>query len=88
MRAHLAAGALLASVLLLPVAARSAAPTPVDPDFLEFLGSVDSEGEGWSEFLRGVDIDKRAPPAQPAPPVRKPAPAAPPAKQPPKGADK
>jgi hypothetical protein len=80
--------ALLAGVTLWP-AASSAEPSPVDPDFLEFLGSIDSEGDGWGDYLGSVDLDKRTPPPAPAPPVRKPEPAtAPPAKEPVKGAGK
>jgi hypothetical protein len=84
---RVAVGALLAGVLLLPAAVRSAEPTPVDPDFLEFLGSIDSEGDGWVDYLGSVDLDKRTPP--PVPPGRKPEPApAPPVKEPVKGAGK
>jgi hypothetical protein len=85
-KARASLGALLAGVLLLPAAARAAEQGPVDPDFLEFLGSVDSEGEGWGEYLGNVDLERRTPPA---PPARKPEPApAPTVKQPAKGADK
>jgi ABC-type glycerol-3-phosphate transport system substrate-binding protein len=47
----------------------------VDPEFLEFLGSVDTEDEAWREYLEnrptqataGKAADKPAPPSQPAP---------------------
>jgi hypothetical protein len=83
-------GALLAGVLTMTVAARPTEPPPVDPELLEFLGSVDSEGEGWADFLGSVELDKRTPPAPqvpPAPPARKPEAAAPPVRQPVKGAE-
>lgn len=44
------AGALLAAPL-------RAADEPVDPDFLEFLGSVDSSEAGWHEYLATTDVD-------------------------------
>jgi hypothetical protein len=36
-----------------------------DADLLEFLGSVDSEGPGWDEYLAQTDVDQvaTAPPA-------------------------
>jgi hypothetical protein len=30
---------------------------PVDPDFLEFLGSVDSSEAGWHDYLAATDVD-------------------------------
>jgi hypothetical protein len=30
---------------------------PVDPDFLEFLGSVDSSEAGWQDYLAATDVD-------------------------------
>ena len=44
------AGALLAAPL-------RAADEPVDPDFLEFLGSVDSSEAGWHDYLAATDVD-------------------------------
>ncbi|HEV7432790.1 MAG TPA: hypothetical protein VGN77_07075 [Steroidobacteraceae bacterium] len=43
-------GALLAAPL-------QAAEEPVDPDFLEFLGSVDSNEAGWHDYLAATDVD-------------------------------
>lgn len=42
--------------------APSAEPTP-DEELLEFLGSLDAEGEGWVEYLTETEV---------APPVAKP----------------
>jgi len=92
MKRRAALNAFLTAALLSPLLARAGephAPGPpaVDADFLEFLGSLDSEGDGWGEFLGNTDLDKHAP----APPSRKPPAAAVPAapvKPPSKGADK
>ena len=43
-------GALLAAPL-------HAADEAVDPDFLEFLGSVDSNEAGWNDYLAATDVD-------------------------------
>ena len=44
-----------------------------DADFLEFLGSVDAEEGGWSDYLEHADIQKPVPPATPqSPPVKPP----------------
>ena len=47
---------------------------PVDADFLEFLGSLDTEDEEWREYLEerpikaaGKPAEKKPPPAQPDP---------------------
>ena len=37
-----------------------AADEPVDPDFLEFLGSVDSNEAGWHDYLAQTDVDQVA----------------------------
>ncbi len=37
-----------------------AAEEPVDPDFLEFLGSVDSNEAGWHDYLASTDADEGA----------------------------
>jgi hypothetical protein len=34
-----------------------AADEPVDPDFLEFLGSVDTSEAGWHDYLAATDVD-------------------------------
>ena len=59
------------------VAPLRAADDPVDPEFLEFLGSVDSSEAGWHEYLAATDVDqvantqsgapKSADPGSPAP---------------------
>jgi hypothetical protein len=75
-----------ASMLLMSVALQAAPPLAADQreldgDFLEFLGSIDTEAEGWSEFLENTEIDKAAQPPNPVP-APHPAPATPPAKPP------
>lgn len=42
--------------------AKKPAPTPEDDEFLEFLGSVDSDADddAWLEFLAQTDIAKVA----------------------------
>jgi len=57
-----------------------AADKPPDADLLEFLGSVDTDGGDWSDFLERTDLDKVAKPAQPSKPA---APTAPPPAPPP-----
>ena len=42
------------------VAPLRAADEPVDPDFLEFLGSVDSSEAGWHDYLAETDVDQVA----------------------------
>ena len=37
-----------------------AAEDPVDPEFLEFLGSVDSTEAGWHDYLAETDVDQVA----------------------------
>jgi hypothetical protein len=37
-----------------------AADDPVDPEFLEFLGSVDSTEAGWHDYLAETDVDQVA----------------------------
>ncbi|MGH8213374.1 MAG: hypothetical protein ACREPP_09130 [Rhodanobacteraceae bacterium] len=63
---------------------------PADADFLEYLGSVDSNEAGWHEYLAATDVDKMAKPpsssavgstpaaASPPPPPPQPATANPP----------
>jgi hypothetical protein len=57
-----------------PVAAAQAATTPVaaaavDAELLEFLGSLDSEEEGWQEYLehRPVKVAAKTPNKAPPP---------------------
>ena len=47
---------LICGALLAGAAAR-AADDPVDPDFLEFLGTVDSNEAGWHDYLAATDVD-------------------------------
>lgn len=42
---------------LLFAASLRAADEPVDADFLEFLGSVDSNDNGWHDYLATTDVD-------------------------------
>ncbi len=37
-----------------------AAEEPVDPDFLEFLGTVDSNEAGWHDYLASAEADDGA----------------------------
>jgi hypothetical protein len=50
--------------------AAAAIPTPVDVELLEFLGSLDSDDEGWQEFLeqRPVGAAGKTPAKVPSPP--------------------
>jgi len=60
-----------------------AADKAPDPGLLEFLGSLDAEGSGWSDYLENTDLGKVAKPARPAKPAT-PAPApSPPPERPP-----
>lgn len=80
----------MAAALVLPpvVSAADKGKPAIDTDFLEFLGSIDDEGDGWSEFLESKDPSQTAPP--PAPPVaaKPPVAASPPVKAPEKGKGK
>ena len=66
---------------LAPALAIAADKPPPGTDLLEFLGSVGSEGNDWSEYLGNTDLDRLAktpaakkPAAQRAPPTAPPAP--------------
>lgn len=59
-----------------------AADVPADADFLEYLGSVDSNEAGWHEYLADTDVGKLAKPQAPSAAGSTPA-AAPPPQQPP-----
>jgi hypothetical protein len=70
-RAWLCLGLLLGMPLLL----RAAEPVPktvepADDDLIEFLGSVDSDDEGWKQYLRSTGMQRPAAkkPAPPPPP--------------------
>jgi hypothetical protein len=56
-----------------PAAAAAGKPTaePVDAELLEFLGSLDTEEEGWREFLEDRPIRAAGKPASDKP-VREP----------------
>ena len=66
--AGMAAGAVHAAEQKAPPPAQSKVE-PVDPEFLEFLGSVDTEDDSWREYLEnrpiqataGKPADKKAP---------------------------
>jgi hypothetical protein len=48
-----------AALMVLPPLARSGEPpAPVDDDFLEFLGSADSDDPDWNEYMASEEIDK------------------------------
>ena len=55
----------------LAVAPLRAGDAAADADFLEYLGSVDSNEAGWHEYLASTDVGKVAKPA-PAPPASSP----------------
>lgn len=65
--------------------AEAAAPSAVDVELLEFLGSIGSEEDGWQEYLeqRPVKVVGKsvAKPESPAPRAPTPQPAKPGAKQ-------
>lgn len=58
-------GSLLAA-LLAGSAACAEDAAPLDAEFLEFLGSLDSEDEVWTEFLASIDIARASQPADEA----------------------
>jgi len=69
-RAWLCAGLLL-GLALQPLRLRAADPPapavePADADLIEFLGSVDSDDEGWKEYLARTvarpPVEKKQPP--------------------------
>jgi hypothetical protein len=71
-RAWLCLGLLLGTPLLLR--AGEPAPKTVEPaddDLIEFLGSVDSDDEGWRQYLRRTGMQQprvKKPPPPPPPP--------------------
>ena len=68
---------LLLGVPLQPLLLRAAEPAtkdvePADADLIEFLGSVDSDDEGWKQYLartsaRTPVVKKQSPPPAPPP---------------------
>jgi len=66
---------LLLGLVMQPLPLRAAEPPaksvePADEDLIEFLGSVDSDDEGWKQYLARKDTQtpaaKKPPPAPPA----------------------
>lgn len=68
--AGVAAGAVLAAEPKAAPPAQSAPEKvePVDADFLEFLGSLDTEDEEWREYLEDRPIKAAGKPAEKKPP--------------------
>ncbi|HVN99626.1 MAG TPA: hypothetical protein VMT49_06255 [Steroidobacteraceae bacterium] len=60
-----------------------AADAAADADFLEYLGSVDSNEAGWHDYLANTDVGKVAKPAAAPPAATPPAQPAAPASTPP-----
>jgi hypothetical protein len=64
---------LLLGLVLQPLLLRAGTPAkpvePADADLIEFLGSVDSDDEGWKQYLARKDtqmpVAKKPPPAPP-----------------------
>jgi hypothetical protein len=81
-RLLVASAALMSPALAAPPVPASAAPD-LDADFLEFLGSVDAEEAGWSEFLERSELEKVVKQPSDNAPAKKPAADRVPAKQPP-----
>ena len=54
------------------VAGALAAEAALDGDLLEFLGSVDAEGDGWGEYLERTDVSRVARPPGATPPEAQP----------------
>ena len=48
----------VAALMVLPPCAKSDEPVaPADEEFLEFLGSADSDDAEWNEFIESTDLD-------------------------------
>jgi hypothetical protein len=70
-----------AALMALPPLARSGEPpAPVDDDFLEFLGSADSDDPDWNDYMASGEVDEaletskakaKAPPATDSKPAGK-----------------
>lgn len=56
----------------LALASALAAEAALDGELLEFLGSVDAEGDGWGEFLERTDVSRVAQPPAATPPGAQP----------------
>jgi hypothetical protein len=61
----------------------SGTETTADGELLEFLGSVDGEGEGWGEYLEDTDLRRAGPPPVASPPPAAAPPGGPAASRPP-----
>jgi hypothetical protein len=64
-------GSVWVTLLASPVLVSAEEPAAVDADFLEFLGSLDSDDEAWAALLTGTDM-RKAGKAQPEDPEAKP----------------
>jgi hypothetical protein len=51
-------GSVCATLLAIPVLVPAEEPAAVDADFLEFLGSLDSDDEAWAALLTGSELRK------------------------------
>jgi len=67
----------------LAIAPLRAGDAAADADFLEYLGSVDSNEAGWHDYLASTDVGKLAKPAAAPPATAPPAQPANPATTPP-----
>ena len=54
----LSMSSLCAALLVNQVLAPAEEEAAVDADFLEFLGSLDSDDEAWAQFLAATEIRK------------------------------
>lgn len=59
------------TLLTSPVLVPAEEPVAVDADFLEFLGSLDSDDEAWAALLTGTEL-RKASTAKPDEPESKP----------------
>jgi hypothetical protein len=48
----------MASLLVTPAGSAENAEKPLDEDLLEFLGTLDSEEEGWHDYLEQAPVKK------------------------------
>jgi hypothetical protein len=69
-RVGMCLGLLLGTPLLVHAAEPAPKPDPADDDFIEFLGSVDSDDEGWKQYLARTGTPTpgaKKPPSAPPP---------------------
>jgi hypothetical protein len=72
-RASLCLGSILAAAILAPASLHAddkASTTAVDTDFLEFLGSLDSDDVAWSAYLNNTDVAETNIPKPTKPPEK------------------